>query len=80
MQERYNADSQDSRMYQRWNATTATCYHYHMICKNCPNEWACKMGDNFNQYHIKQVKYSTLMTYRNLGKQGLKRYIESEEV
>lgn len=79
MPEEYNADSQKAKLYQKWNATTAACYYHKMICKNCPNEWACKKGEINNSYNINQVKFSTLMTYSNLGKQGLSRYIESEE-
>lgn len=76
MRNYFNANQQDSRMYQKWNGTTATCYHYHMICKNCPNEETCKLSDVTNRYRIRQVKYATLMTYANIGKKGLERYLD----
>lgn len=75
---KYNADNQDSSLYQKWNHTTATCFYYKMICKNCPNQDVCMLGNASNQYHIKQTKYSVLMTFANVGKKGLKRYLLEE--
>ena len=77
MRSYYNANQQDAKMYQKWNGTTATCYYYKMICKHCPNERTCKqMSDKMNRYGIRQVKYATLMTYANIGKKGLERYLD----
>ena len=40
-----------------------------MICKGCPNEWACNMSKDWcNPYGIKrQVKFATLATIMNIG-------------
>lgn len=75
----YDANSQKSRMYQRWNKTTAMCYFRNMKCEGCFNNDACSLNqDNFNLYHIRQVKYSTLMTYANIGKPR-KDFLEDED-
>lgn len=69
MRYHYDANNQDSRLYQKWNNTTLNCYYHNMCCKSCSNDWACKLNkENFNKYHIKQVKFATLMTYANIGK------------
>ncbi|MBO7735051.1 MAG: hypothetical protein J6S67_20985 [Methanobrevibacter sp.] len=62
--------------FTKWNATTATCYHYHMICKNCPNDETCGLNTKtYGQYYMRAVKYATLCTYANIGKEGLKRFL-----
>ena len=59
----------ESQLYQRWNKTTLICYRRKMICKGCPNEWACDMNKSWcNPYGIKrQVKFATLATIMNIG-------------
>lgn len=41
-----------------------------MKCKGCPNEWACKLNEEWlNPYDMKrQVKFSVLATFANIGK------------
>ena len=78
MKYHYDANRQDSKLYQKWNATTAICFYYKMCCNKCPNQEACKLSENSNKYNIKQVKFATLMTYANLGLHGLKRYLLEE--
>jgi hypothetical protein len=65
----YRADVKESQLYQRWNNTTLICYRRKMICKGCPNEWACNMSKDWcNPYGIKrQVKFATLATIMNIG-------------
>ena len=79
MRKRYDANSQDSRLYQKWNNTTATCFHYKTNCEICPNAEACELSNDDNKYQIKQIKFSTLMTYANIGKKGLNKYINCDE-
>lgn len=75
----YDANRQDSKLYQKWNRTTICCYEHNMICKGCPNDYACACNqENFNKYHIRQIKFSTLMTYANIGK-PTKRYEDFED-
>ena len=80
MKKSYDANSQSSKLYQKWNNTTATCFHYKMNCKICSNIEACKLSDDDNKYRIKQVKFSTLMTYANIGIKGLSRYLNCNEI
>ncbi len=54
----------------RWTNLTKTCYKHNMICDNCPNntEYLCKRKVwNKNPYHMKNIKYATLMTLKNIG-------------
>jgi hypothetical protein len=68
MKMQYNANSQNSKLYQHWNKTTAMCYFRNMVCDGCMNDYACRMNrDNFNTYYVRQVKFATLMTYANIG-------------
>lgn len=76
----HNRTDKNDEIFQKWNATTASCFYHKMQCHKCPNEWACKMNDDkYNIYRIAQVKYATLMTYTNLGKKGLHRFIDIKE-
>lgn len=40
-----------------------------MVCKGCPNNWACNMSNSWNNpYGIrKQVKFAVLATMANIG-------------
>lgn len=66
----FNANSQDARIYKRWNKTTRCCYEHKMICEHCPERFiTCAIEtDAVNRYRIKQMKYATLMTFANCGK------------
>ena len=76
---RKNEMKQGSYMFQKWNATTALCYHNHMICENCNNKEAYDLAEPlWNEFKMRNVKYATLMTMRNCGLKGLKRYLEVE--
>ena len=73
---KYNRNQQEYPLYQKWNATTALCFHNNMICENCSGIDACSKGKQFpNEFNLKNVKFATLMTYRNIGKKGLGRYL-----
>ena len=68
--------AQDYPSYYKWNATTALCFHNNMICNNCASKDACRRGEQLpNEFNLKNVKFATLMTYRNIGKKGLERYL-----
>lgn len=76
----YDAQRQESRLYQRWNETTRCCYLHNMTCKGCPNDFACNCNqENINKYHLRQVKFATLMTYANIGKPKLEDVYEDED-
>ena len=72
-----DASMQEFPLYQKWNATTALCYHNHMRCDICSHEDACDLAEPvWNEFGMKNVKFATLMTMRNCGLKGLKRYLE----
>ena len=67
------------QMYTRWTSLTATCYLRKMKCKNCPEKEACKLSYEYNnKYKIHPTKYSTLKIYANLGKEGLRKFLQME--
>lgn len=64
-----------ARSFQSWNATTAECYNHKLICNNCPNKQSCQTKViHRNPYHIQNIKYAVLMTYANIGENGIDRY------
>jgi len=63
----------------KWNPTTALCYKRHMVCKDCPNDKACRIGEQYhkgkcNQYGMRRVKYEVLKTYKMIGLEGIEDY------
>lgn len=57
--------------FLKWTNLTKTCYKYNMTCEGCPNdtEFVCrKIPWNKNPYGMKNIKYATLMTLKNIGK------------
>ena len=71
--------TQDDFIFQKWNSTTALCFHNHMICENCNNQDACNIAVPVeNEFGMKNVKFATLMTMRNCGLKGLRRYLQEE--
>lgn len=67
---------QDDPLYKRWNETTAMCYQNKTDCSKCFNNKFCEINKiNNNPYRIRQIKYATLMTYANLGEEGLERFL-----
>lgn len=63
-----------ARMYMKWNYTTACCFLHKTKCENCPNNIVCEKFDNETEMH--PIKYSTLMTYRNIGLEGIREYLK----
>lgn len=65
-------ESKDKKnMFQHWTDITRTCYDRNMVCDGCPNntEFVCKKKAwNENPYGIKNIKYATIMTLKNIGK------------
>jgi len=61
------------RTFQRWNYTTACCFKFKTHCVDCPNHVVCKLyaDTSSNTYKIHPIKYATLMTYSNIGTEGL---------
>lgn len=52
-----------------------------MICKDCPNEVACKMVANNKEgkktlYGLKSIKSEVLKTYSECGMKGLNEFME----
>ena len=62
-----------SRSFQKWNYTTACCFKYKTHCIDCPNRVVCEMysDSSKNSYHIHPIKFAMLMTYANIGTEGL---------
>lgn len=59
--------------FYHWNYTTACCFKYKTHCMDCPNHVVCELYSDAskNPYHIHPIKYATLMTYSNIGIEGL---------
>ena len=71
---------EDSRMFYKWNFTTAICFKNRMICGRCNNQEVCAVEPiHTNKYNMRPVKYAALMTYKNIGLQGIERYIYYDE-
>lgn len=77
-----------ARSFHHWNYTTACCFKYKTHCVDCPNHVVCKLYADVsrNPYKIHPIKYATLMTYSNIGLEGLNdelirgyKQIEAEE-
>lgn len=77
-----------SRSFQKWNYTTACCFKFKTHCVDCPNNVVCKLyaDASSNTYKIHPIKFATLMTYANIGTEGLNdelirgyKQIEAEE-
>ena len=62
-----------ARSFQKWNYTTAHCFKYKTQCADCPNNVVCELysKSSKNPYKIHPIKYATLMTYSNIGTEGL---------
>ena len=62
-----------ARSFQRWNYTTACCFKFKTHCENCPNSLVCKLyaDSSKNTYNIHPIKFAMLMTYANIGIEGL---------
>lgn len=62
-----------SRSFQNWNYTTACCFKFKTHCEYCPNRVVCKLysDSSSNPYKIHPIKYAMLMTYSNIGTEGL---------
>lgn len=62
-----------SKIYKSWNFTTACCFKFKTHCVDCPNRIVCELYANAskNVYKIHPVKFATLMTYSNIGIEGL---------
>ena len=62
-----------SRSFQKWNYTTACCFKYKTHCIDCPNHVVCELysDSSSNSYHIHPIKFAMLMTYANIGTEGL---------
>ncbi len=61
------------RTFQHWNYTTACCFKYKTHCVDCPNRVVCELyaDASNNTYKIHPIKFAMLMTYSNLGTEGL---------
>lgn len=61
------------RTFQRWNYTTACCFKFKTHCMDCPNRVVCELYADVsrNPYKIHPIKFATLMTYSNIGIEGL---------
>lgn len=69
------AFSQTARSFQSWNATTAECYINKLNCNKCPSKKDCQIKVmHKNPYNIPNVKYAVLMTYANIGTEGIELY------
>ena len=77
-----------ARTFQKWNYTTACCFKYKTRCEKCLNQVVCKIYSDVsdNPYKIHPIKFATLMTYSNIGLDGLEeelisgfKHIEEEE-
>lgn len=66
----------DNALYKKWNKTTAMCFLRNCKCGyDCPNFTACRtQTDTVNEYRVKNIKYAALMTFCNIGREGLDRY------
>lgn len=55
-------------MFTHWNSVTRLCYERNMICDGCPNLSFCNIQPwNKNPYGIKNIKYATIQTLKNIG-------------
>lgn len=64
-----------ARSYQAWNATTAECFRNKLCCSKCPNREDCQIQVMYqNPYNIQNIKYAVLMTYANIGENGIDLY------
>lgn len=62
------SDNDKERMFKHWNPSTKLCYSRKMICQNCPNLEFCNNPPwNKNPYGIKNIKYATMQTLKNIG-------------
>lgn len=77
-----------ARSFQKCNYTTACCFKYKTNCADCPNRVVCELYSEAskNEYHIHPIKFAMLMTYANIGLEGLEeelirgfKQIEEEE-
>lgn len=58
----------EKKMFEHWNSVTKLCYQRNMICTDCPNLDFCNTQPwNKNPYGIKNIKYATIMTLKNIG-------------
>lgn len=66
--------------YQRWNRTTLTCLKHKMTCEDCPLDSTCNTIEPWykNPYGIHNIKYATMMTYKNIGLKGLPEEVINE--
>lgn len=62
----------NATMYRKWNDLTRACYNRHCVCLGCENRAICNVRPmSINPLNMKPVKYAVLMTYKNIGKEGL---------
>ena len=70
-----------AELYWAWTFQTACCFKHKTKCNGCPNDLVCNkyklcMKEGKKDYDIHPIKYATLMTYKNIGLEGIERYIE----